>query len=69
MRRQPPERRRLSNRYESADSFGTPSFSGVRTSSYAPRVLEEDGADANNTLYYLTRGYRSGAGGEYTGTN
>jgi agmatinase len=46
MSRQPPERGRLSNRYEPADSFETPRFSEVRTFMRLPNVRALENADA-----------------------
>jgi agmatinase len=46
MKKQPPERGRLSNRYEPADSFETPRFSDVRTFMRLPNVRDLENADA-----------------------
>src|ERR671912_687185 len=46
MKTQPPERRRLLNRYEPADSFETPRFSGVRTFMRLPNTRDLRNADA-----------------------
>src|ERR671912_1572466 len=45
MKTQPPERRRLLNRYEPADSFETPRFSGVRTFMRLPNTRDLDNSD------------------------
>src|SRR5918994_317721 len=46
MTRQPPERERPLTRYEPADSFETPRFSGVRTFMRLPNVRDLENADA-----------------------
>src|ERR671910_3500385 len=46
MTRQPPERERPLTRYEPADSFETPRFSGVRTFMRLPNIRDLENADA-----------------------